>query len=709
MPTFTSKTLSKCVQPIYEKKINFESDTLLTIYLTPFSTDLEEVTITDNATTTKEAKLGLATLTQKQIANIPSIGSEHDIARILTLLPGVKNDNEGSAGLFVRGGTPDQNLFLLDNVPLYKNSHFFGFLSPFNSDIVQKIDFYKSGFPAQFGGRLSSILDVKTKSADLKQLRVSGTVGVLSSRLTVETPIIKNRMSLLLAARRSYFDIFTRFFQINSATDGPFYSFYDVNGKLTLKLNQKHILQVFSYQDRDRLRGGAVNETEDLQYNQKWNSSIYGLNFNSVSGQQLSNLFELNSTNYVMNLNTYRKQKDDVTNNDFSNSIRSYTVRNTTEIGVSDFYKVKLGAVFTNYLFKPSELNFEGNNIFYKTSIDSIRSKEVAFFAENELDFKTIKLNIGLRYASYQLSNKNYYFWEPRLVAIHTFRNSSVKFGYSKMNQPLHLLTNPGVGIPIDLWFSATDKILPQSSQQFSLAYNHDFVASALSLSVEAYYKTMNHIVNYQDGFSSQNFTQLRQNNVREWEKIVTTGNGQSYGTEWLLEKKKGRLTGWIGYTLSWTLHQFDDLNNGKPFFARHDRRHDFSVVLGYQLKKRWQFNATWIYQTGQAVTLPQAVYDQPAYDFVNNQFGNYTSILYQYGQRNGIRMKSTHRLDVSIQRKTTHKWGVGQLEISVYNAYNRKNPYFYYLALGEGIRSVSLFPIIPSIAYTFNIYTKPQ
>ncbi|MBC3787295.1 TonB-dependent receptor plug domain-containing protein [Spirosoma utsteinense] len=317
----------------------------------------------------------------------------------------------------------------------------------------------------------------------------------------------------------------------------------------------------------------------------------------------------------------------------------------------------------------------------------------------------------GLRFATYRVIHQiNYQFVEPRfLLGYKLTPLSSIKVAYARMNQPLHLVTNPGFGIPVDLWFPANGPIKPQQSDQVSVAYSRDMVVGAthqLELSVEGYYKKMSNIVAYRDGHSSQDFTMLSQGSSRRWEAVVTTGQGTAYGAEVFLQKKQGRLTGWLGYTVSWTIHQFDELNQGKPFAARQDRRHDVSVVGIYPISKRWSINGTWIYQTGQPVTLPQAVYGQVNVNIFTNRLDPYGGVLFTYGERNSYRMKATHRLDVSIQRKTTHKWGVGQLELSMYNAYNRKNPYFYYLALGNTVKAVSLFQIIPSLSYTFNIYT---
>ena len=696
----------------YKQVVNIESDTTLKINLTAFATDLDEVVVSNQMSSqTNELVISTTTLTQKQLRNAPSIGGEHDIARTLTLTPGIKSDNESNAGLYVRGGSPDQNLFLLQHVPLYKNSHFFGFLSSFNSDIIQQVDLYKGGFPARFGGRLSSVLDVTIKSADMRRTRVQGAVGILSSRLSVETPIVKERVSLLLAARRSYFDIFARLFRGSGTTSGPDYHFYDLNATLTARLGKRNVLQLFMYQDNDRLRAGAVNSLEDLQYDQKWNSTIAGLALTTQITSLLTNLFEVNSSAYKLAQTTKQTQQSISTLYEFANIIRTNTIRNTAEWKPVTSYLLRVGGTYVHYQFQPGNLTFTGQGAQGNHSTDSTTMTEFSGFLENEVMYKRMNVKAGLRFATYQIVRQNNYsFIEPRLLLHYNLTPvSSIKAAYARMNQPLHLLTNPGFGIPVDLWFPAKGPIRPQSSNQISVAYNRDLVLSSklLEISVEGYYKKMNHIIAYQDGYSSQDFTMLSQNVVRNWEEVMTTGQGTAYGGELFLQKKQGRLTGWLGYTLSWTIHQFDAFNLGKPFYARQDRRHDLSIVGSYQLGKRWSINGTWIYQTGQAITLPQAVYGQIDHRvFFKDQPSPYSGILFTYGERNSYRIKATHRLDISVHRKTTHRWGVGQLELSIYNVYNRQNPYFYYLALGNKVKSVSLFQLVPSLSYSFNIYT---
>ncbi|OIN57251.1 TonB-dependent receptor [Arsenicibacter rosenii] len=698
-----------------KKKVLISRDTTLTVSLMPFTTDLDEVTIDGQHTDFTDRPLSsLASFSTQQLRTVPSIDGEHDLARILTLTPGVKADNEANAGLFVRGGTSDQNLFLLDNVPLYKNSHFFGFLSPFNSDIIRQADLYRGGFPARFGGRLSSVLDVRLKSASMEALRVQGSTGILNSRLAIEVPLINDKLSVLLAGRRSYFDIFTRLFTGSGTTSSPDYHFYDLNGKLSARLGKQSQLQLFAYQDQDRLQAGAQNNLEDFRYDQRWTSRILGLSLTSILSRQVSNQLEINTSDYALNQQTTQIQQGIGTVYNFTNSLRTQTVRNSIDYTPFDSYKLRIGASGTCYRFQPGNLTFADKQQTVNKSIDSTDITELSSFLENEWKTSWLTIQAGLRYANYHTAGQQRYsFWEPRLMmAFKITPLASLIVTYSRMNQPIHLLTNPGFGIPVDLWFPTKGSIQPQSSHLISVGYQKTIAPATrhpLTFSAESYYKTLDHIITYQDGYSSQDFTTFKQNATRKWEDIMATGQGWSYGAELLLQKKQGRLTGWLGYTLSWTKHRFGALNQGNAFFARHDRRHDLSIVSSWQLNKRWLLNATWIYQTGQAVTLPQAVYSQTDYNFLTNQFGNSGPVLYAYGERNSYRMKAIHRMDVSIQRKTTHRWGVGQIDISVYNLYNRQNPYFYYLAPGNRVKAVSLLPIIPSLSYTFNIFTGPK
>ncbi len=696
----------------YQQTITPKIDTTLRVSLVPFSQELAPVTVISAAESpVNTAQSGYNTLSNAQLTNIPSIGSEHDVARTLTLLPGVKSDNDGSAGFYVRGGTTDQNLILIDGTTLYKNNHFLGFLSPLNSDAIERLTLYKGGFPARFGGRLSSVLDVSLKSANKQTLRLGGTVGILSSRFVAEIPLIKNRVSLFVAGRRSYFDIFTRLFTGYGTTEGPNYYFFDLNAVVAAQLSSRHSLKLFAYQDKDKLTGAAHNDLEDQRYAQTWNSRILGTAFTSSLGGRNSNTVEATWSSYQMNLLLSRQLQGQAFANNFSTAIQNRTIRNTTEIAFGEHVLGRLGLAQTWHTFQPGRLRYEGDKLLLaESNLDSLNATESVIFAENELKLARWKINLGWRFIRYAGSGFSYLFQEPRLSAnVKITQNTSLKLAYARMNQPLHLLSNPGLGIPVDLWFSANKTIRPQQSDQISLGFAHDFTipnANTISVTAEAYYKTMANIVTYLDGHSSSDFTELSQQTVRRWENVVTAGQGKSYGAEFFAEKKQGRWTGWLSYTLSWTTNQFDALNGGRSFFSRQDRRNAISLTGNYRLNKRWQLNYSWTCQTGQPITLPRAVYSLPAYNFIMGTFDNYARTVYVNGERNAYRMKDYHRLDVSIQRKTTHRWGIGTWEVSVYNLYNRKNPYFYYMNIGQKIYSVSLFGAIPSLSYTFSIYT---
>lgn len=696
----------------HKKRILVKGDTTLTVQLIPFSTELDEVTIEAlRQSSADNPQANSLTLSAKQLRNVSSIGGEHDIARVLALTPGVKTDNEANSGLFVRGGSPDQNLFLIDNVPLYKNSHFFGFLSPFNSDVVQQVHLYRGGFPARFGGRLSSILDVKLRTASMEKNQLQGSIGILSSRVSLDIPLVKDRASLLIAGRRSYFDVFTRLFPGSGTTSGPNYYFYDLTGKLAVRIGSHTNLRIFAFQNQDRLRARARNDLEDFRYDQHWNSNILGTSVTTQVSKSLINTFELNLSTYKLTQTTQEAQQAIRTNYSFANSLKTNTVRNSVDWVPSEHYQMRIGGTAVEYKFQPGNLLFTGQGDTANKSLDSTVINELSSFLESELSSRRMSSKAGVRYATFQSGGQSRYnFVEPRLSIQYKIKpTSSVILAYARMNQPIHLLTNPGFGLPVDLWFPTKGPVKPQRSDQFSITYSRTLqntAKSLLDLSIDAYYKTMSRIITYRDGYSAQDFTAVTQNAVRQWETIMITGKGISYGTEMLLQKKQGRLTGWVGYTLSWTRHQFDEINQGRPFHARHDRRHDLSIVGTYPLNKRWSVNGTWVYQTGQAVTLPQAVYSQTDFSFLSNRFNVYSPVVFTYGERNSYRMKASHRMDISIQRKTTHKWGAGQIELNVYNLYNRRNPYFYYLAAGNRVKAVSLFQLIPSLSYSFTIYT---
>ncbi len=695
---------------VSQQKVNISSDTTFSIALTPFVTELATVTVTGESI--KDAKPSVNTLSKTQILAIPTVGSERDILRMMVLMPGVKSDNEGSAGIYVRGGGADQNLFLINGATLYKSSHLFGFLSPFNSDVIEKVELYKGAFPAQFGGRLSSVLDIKLKTASMTKYQVSGSVGIITSRALVELPLIKNRLSVMLAARRSYFNIFTQLFNGSGTSEAPNYYFYDFNGNMSLKVGKKSLWQVYSYQDKDYLKANGDDDLEKNQYQQKWYSSIIGTSFYVPVSSKVNNLTEITSSRYLMQLNVERSRKDEAYSNIFKTSLRDLTFKNTTEIELTENVSIRLGLSQSRYEFRPSELSYFANEkIVAQSGIDSTYANESNCWIDNEFKFEHWRANVGFRYGYYSSQNKSFVMPQPRLsISYFLTESTTLKASLTRIYQPLHLLSNTGLGFPVDIWLPSNSAMNPEFSDQITLGGQKQLETMRKGrwlLNAEVYYKRMNNIISYQDGHASNDFTEYNQNKINDLSKIITTGQGLSYGLELMAEKKTGKIKGWISYTLSKTTNQFNELNNGLWFSARQDQRHQLGLVGTYNLSKRWTFNGSWTFLTGQAITLPQAVYSFPSFDFVNNKFENYSNLIYVNGGRNSYRMKPYHRLDVGIQRQTTHKWGAGIFEISIFNIYNRRNPYFYYLSSGQLVYSVSLFGIIPSISYTFRIYSK--
>jgi hypothetical protein len=650
-------------------------------------------------------------ITSKQLNAVPSLGGEKDLVKALMLMPGVKAVSEGSNAMFVRGGGADQNLLLLNQIPLYGSTHLFGLLSTFNSDIIDKASLIKGGFPASYGGRLSSVLDVKTKIGNLQNWQIRGALGILSSKLTIEAPLIKDRLSAVVAARRSYWDVFikqnTNPEQVNSV---PKYYYYDLNGRLYWKASTKNIFSLFAYTDQDKMYSTEIQAEKKTANTLYWHNRILGLTWEKFVNQHLNFSTTISQSYYSTNVNTQKTENSQYSEQDFTTYIQDITLQSTAtyERANSTF---KTGLWLSRRAYQPGVINYTINTDQYLLSnFNNSTLLEASVFQEiNQKWSEKFRTNLGMRLNIYQTNQKSYFFPEPRLQFNYSADTSlSIKGSYSRMNQSIHLLTNPGLGIPLDLWVPSTARIKPQTADQLTLGlFYHPKFDKSLFFTLEGYYKNMNNIISYVDGKSSSDLINYSQDRNNQWEDVVTRGRGWAYGVEFLVEQNRGPITGWIGYTLSWVKHQFDDLNKGQWFYPRFDRRHDFSVVGAYQVNKRWSINASWVYSTGQPITLPVLAYNMPRFNFVNSSIPTSTYQIYSQGERNAFRMASFHRLDVSFQRKSRYRWGEGTLEFGLYNAYNRKNPYYYTLGVTNSrpvLKSVSLLPVIPTVSYNFTI-----
>ena len=701
-------------------QIVVQRDTTFTFPVTIESRVLDEVEIVESRINekAKHSGAGVETITPQQVQQLPMLAGEKDVVKSLTLLPGVQTGTEGSAQLLVRGGTTDQNLYLLDQATLYHSGHLLGFLSSFNPLATDSVTLYKGGFPARYGGRLSAILDARVKEANLDSLRVDGNIGIISSKASVEVPLVRNKASLLLAGRRTYLDVFQRLASANKPVrEQVSYSFYDFNGKGVYYFGSDHKLTAHFYQDRDSYFDIVDDRTNNnLSENRlTWRNRVMGLTWEHPLSARVQHSLSLSNSRYGLEQKEVREQPEADNNyrSVYTSSIQDISIKNNLRITLSDYFSLDAGVQLERYDTEPVTLRSqEAGQVTEGQNLPSQTTYQGALYGEGHLEWRAYTVDVGLRMSHYWVAQRGYFNPEPRLNIKRTINErDAVKLSYTRMAQPLHLLTDPGLGLPINLWVASNEQIAPQTAHQINGGYYTSFLAgnNNYSLSVEGYYKRMQDIVAYRDGYSSSSFTNQAQNGPARWETLVVRGAGTSYGGEVLLEKTTGELTGWLAYTLSKTTHRFDALNAGEAFPSRYDRRHDLSLVMFYPLSDKWNLNANFSYATGQPVTLPVATYLGFSFDYDRAVIDDRPALSYTQGRRNSYRMKDFHRLDVALQRKLRWRQVTGTLELGVFNLYNRQNPYYYYAdssgARGgiSTIKSVSLFPIIPSVSVSFS------
>lgn len=711
-------------------KVPLDKDVELNIELKA-SIVLDEVTVTADRIEkqSESVKMSSIKLQVAQIKNVPSLLGEKDVLKVLQLLPGVQKGSEGSSGLYVRGGGPDQNLIILDDAIVYNASHLFGFFSLFNGDALKSVELTKGGFPARYGGRLSSVLEMNMKEGNKEEWHGEGGIGLISSRMTVEGPLKKGKSSILLSGRRTYADLLIYPFLKQEKTG---YYFYDFNAKINYDFGRKDKLYLSSYFGKDKFY--LKNTTTDYKENTGflWGNATGTLRWNHLFTNKLFSNTSAIFSNYSFGL--YDKYKDIAENKnyyaEYYSGIRDFTFKYDLDYLPNPKHWIKAGVMSIFHRFNPHAFieedvpnDINTRNITYTHGIES-----GLYIEDTWQPVQTLKVNGGLRFSHFIASKNQYHFLEPRLSVAWRLNNDlAIKGSYASMNQYIHLISNTGISLPTDLWVPTTDRIKPQQSQQAALGLVKDISRHNLSFSIEGYYKKMNNTLSYKEGATFLTFDDPGTASYVDWQNNVTAGHSWSYGIEFLLQKKEGRLTGWIGYTLSWTQMQFDSINFGRKYFARYDRRHDISVVASYKLNNHITLSGTWVYGTGNAVTLPSAEYftmERFPNSYLPSPYG-YHNPIYQFyrtggmyndfSEKNNFRMAPYHRLDIGIQFHKMKKWGERIWEISVYNAYNRKNPFLYYSSsktVGDlqtnqlnriGIlKQVSLFPIIPSVTYSF-------
>jgi len=708
------------------------------------NTTLDEVVVeaTRSTVNARSPQMSVVELPVQQIKSIPTLFGEADVLKAIQLLPGVQNGSEGSAGMYVRGGGPDENLLLLDGVPVYNVNHALGFFSVFNPDALKNVTLYKGSFPAHFGGRLSSVVDIRMKEGDMQKYHGNVSIGLISSKVNVEGPIVKDKLSFNLSFRRTYGDLLIKpALWIASIYDSDIgklnvgYHFYDFNGKLNWKISDKDRLYLSFYTGDDainfgvRYRDYSMGDDEDsnstIRYNDKmginwrWGNKVASLRWNHVISQQLFMDASVNYTQYRHHLGMNMSEETI-----YTNGSQSSTVKDAFEMayksGINDLtakvdfdytplpnHEIRFGGNYTYHQFRPevqSAKMVESNQTAIDTtmSASNVYAHETALYAEDNMTFGDIfRVNAGLHYSTFTVDGKTYQSVQPRLSAsVMLASNLSLKAGYAYMTQYVHLLSNSSLSLPTDLWVPVTKNIVPMNAHQVSLGAFYE-LPRLFDISVEGYYKIMDNLLEYKDGASFFGSSE-------RWDQKVCMGKGWAYGVEFLVQRSFGKTTGWIGYTWAHAKRQFDRegmvINNGKVFPAKYDRRHDLSITVQHKFSDRFDLSGTWVFSSGNCGTLGTQIYEGLADDW-----GNVNTI--NALERNNFRMGSYHRLDLSMNFHKQKKHGVRTWNISIYNAYNHNNPFIVYTDYRwdeatqkekRVLMQASLFPIIPSVSYSF-------
>lgn len=689
-----------------EFEVSLISDITKNIELKTKSISLKEVVVNGEASNQNVASTSMSVqkLDIKEVKALPVLFGEQDILKTIQLLPGIKSAGEGNSGFYVRGGTTDQNLVLLDEAPVYNTAHLLGFFSVFNSDAIKDVTVIKGGIPAEYGGRLSSVVDVRMNDGNTKDYSVSGGIGLISSRLTVQGPIVKNKGSFIISGRRTYADLFLKLANDSNQRRTNLY-FYDLNMKANYDLGKKDRIYLSGYLGRDvfnfanRFGINWGNKTGTVRWNHLFSNKLF-----------LNSSFVFSNYNYEINLEGASR------NVNITSGIRDFMLKEDFEYFINPKNSLKFGLNSTYHQFFPGSLIAKGDTFVNNRILPNKQALENGIYISDDYSFSnSFKINYGLRFSSFSLLGpgtlytydsegdksdsttlkngavgKTYFGIEPRLTLNYMINDqSSVKGSYTRIYQYVHLLSNTTSGNPTDLWLPTSNNIKPQYSDQWALGYFRNFAENNYESSVEVYYKNMYNLIDYKKEADI-----VLNPNV---ESQLVYGKGWAYGAEFFLKKKEGKLTGWIGYTWSRTLRQFTEINHGTSYPAKQDEIHDISIVGIYKASERWTLASTWVFNTGDAVTFPSGIY---------NSLGR--PVAY-YTDRNGYRMPNYHRLDFSA---TNTKKLKGNRErswnFSIYNLYARRNAYAINFQPDpkdpnkmQAVR-LSLFSIIPSVTFNF-------
>lgn len=700
-----------------EKPVSLHRNTNLNIQLSFKTLTSREVVITsqrkdENVASTEMGKINLS---MKKIREMPALFGEVDVLKALQLLPGVQS-GEGTAGLYIRGGSPDQNLILLDGAPVYNPGHLFGFFSVFNGDAIKDVTLIKGAMPANYGGRLSSVVDITMKDGNNREYHGEGGIGLIASRFSFEGPIKKGKSSFMISGRRTYVDLLVKpFVPKNSSFHGSGYYFYDLNAKANYIFSDNNRLYMSGYFGRDVFN--FVSKERTFSTNIPWGNATATLRWNHLFNPRLF-------SNTTLIYNDYRFEFNASQNNlmvGMRSGIQDESLRSDFDYFASVHHHLKFGFQYTFHTFRPSTISGgAGDNTFHPENPFTKRAHEGAVYLLDDWEVnKKLKVNAGIRWSIFQQVGpykiyqkdasgqktdstvygqlqpvKTYAGPEPRFILRYTLdRQSALKAAVTRNYQYVHLVSSNSTSLPTDLWVPSTYLVKPEMAWQYSVGYFRNFRENMFETSLEVYYKDLKNQVEFKEGYIPS---------LEEPEDAFVFGKGWSYGAELFIHKRQGRLTGWIGYTLAWTWRQFPDLNHGKKYPTRYDRRNDLSIVGSYKLNDRWTLAGDFVFSTGNTITLPEKFYVMEG-------------ILSEgYSQLNSYRMKPYNRLDLSAtyhprpkpNRKFSHSW-----TFSLYNAYSRLNPYFLYFEGSGGYldqslkvqaKKVALFPVIPSVTWNF-------
>lgn len=697
--------------------VNLTTSKQMNIMLEEETKQIDEVVVTGEKKNrnVENLQMSMEKVQVKMIRKLPSFMGEVDVIKSITLLPGIQNGGEGSSGLYVRGGGPDENLMMLDEAPVYNASHLLGFFSVFNSDAINDVQVYKGGIPAEYGGKASSVIDIRMKDGNSQKLGVNGGIGNISSRLTVEAPIIKDKWSFIVSGRRTYADYLGKLIGIEELKENQLY-FYDLNLKTNAQINDKNRIYLSAYTGSDYFKVG-----ESIYM--KWGNLTSTARWNHLFSSKLFSNTSLIFSRYNYNLGVPGNGADQF---DWTSQISDYNFKEDFTWYLNAKNKLTLGFNLIYHHFEPGQIDANEKSYFTDLKLTNYNALDHSVYVSNEQSIGTkLTLRYGLRYSYFQQIGKgkvreylnpdkpnenevigtneygpgklvppSYHNLEPRLALKYMLNpESSVKASYNRMVQNLHLISNTNSPTPLDIWLPSSTYIKPLIANQVGLGYFRNFNKNMFETSAEVYYKKMENVIDYVDG--AELF--LKENLETE----LLRGSGYAYGLELYAKKQEGRLTGWLSYTLARSMREIPGINEGKAYPSSYDRTHNISLVTNYDLSKRWNLSTSWIFATGNPTSFPIAKYDVQ---------GN---SMYYYSSRNGNRIPDYHRLDISLTydfKKNEHRKVKQSINFSIYNLYARRNAYSVYFKqnednpnITEATRLSIIGSMIPSVTYNFN------